>query len=93
MYDHQEVHKYLSSNSGSDSPLLDLESLAQTYARRRIVCSSPISKGDIFSADNLTTKRGTEQGLPASQWNSLLNRRAYFSYDIDQMISIHEFDK
>ena len=50
-------------------------------------------QGDIFSADNLTTKRGTEQGLPASQWNSLLNRRAYFSYDIDQMISIHEFDK
>ena len=54
--------------------------------RRSIVASKVINKGDLFTSDNLTVKRpGT--GISPMKWDSIINKRAQKSYDIDELIT------
>ena len=61
------------------------ESKNITVARKSIVAKKRIRKGDIFSVDNLTTKRpGT--GISPMRWNEVIGTRACRDFDEDELI-------
>jgi N-acetylneuraminate synthase len=54
-------------------------------ARKSIVASRAIQIGELFSADNLTTKRpGT--GISPMRWDDIIGRTAHRDYSIDELI-------
>ena len=54
-------------------------------ARKSVVASRIISEGEVYSEDNLTTKRPAS-GLSPMSWDSLLGRPARRSYLEDDFI-------
>jgi N,N'-diacetyllegionaminate synthase len=54
-------------------------------ARKSVVALKKIKKGDIFTSKNLTTKRPA-LGIPASNWNSILGKKAKKNFSIDEYI-------
>ena len=62
------------------------ESLNIPIARRSIVASKFIKKGDYFTEENITVKRpGT--GISPMHWDSIINKRSKRAYDIDDLIT------
>lgn len=56
-------------------------------ARKSIVASQDIKKGDFFSEKNITVKRpGT--GISPMQWNRVIGRKAKKNFHLDDLISI-----
>ena len=56
-------------------------------ARKSIVASQRISRGEILNSDNLTTKRpGT--GISPMQWNQIVGTRAVRDFEEDELIEI-----
>jgi len=63
----------------------------QDIARKSIIASTNIKKGDIFNEDNITTKRpGT--GINPMHWFDLLGRKAKHDYQEDYLIEKDELD-
>tara|TARA_B100000676_G_C18052505_1_gene832120 strand:+ start:614 stop:1615 length:1002 start_codon:yes stop_codon:yes gene_type:complete len=54
-------------------------------ARKSIIAKIPISKGDIFSEDNLTVKR-PGSGISPMKWDSLIGKVSKTNYDKDDLI-------
>jgi len=54
-------------------------------ARKSIVASKTIQKGELLSESNLTVKRPAG-GINPMRWNEVLGRVAHKSYDVDEMI-------
>jgi N,N'-diacetyllegionaminate synthase len=61
------------------------ERVLRKYARKSIVASKDIKKGDIFAKTNLTTKRPGD-GLSPVFWNQTLRLRAKKNYKKDEKI-------
>jgi len=62
------------------------ESLNIPIARRSIVASKFIKKGDYLTEENITVKRpGT--GISPMHWDSIINKRSKRAYDIDDLIT------
>ena len=56
-------------------------------ARKSIVASRPIRAGEVFSEDNLTTKRpGT--GISPMRWDEVIGRAANRDFDADELIEL-----
>lgn len=56
-------------------------------ARRSIVASMPIKAGEVFTSNNLTTKRpGT--GISPMRWNEVVGRPSIRNYEKDELISL-----
>lgn len=56
-------------------------------ARRSIVASRPIKKGEIFSKENITVKRpGT--GINPMRWNEVIGKSAKRDFDKDEIIEL-----
>ena len=53
--------------------------------RKRIVAKKYIVRNDIFSIQNITTKR-SKKGIDASKFFNLINKKAKKNYKIDQPI-------
>ena len=54
-------------------------------ARKSIVTSQPISAGQVFTGDNLTTKRpGT--GISPMEWDRIIGTKAHRDYFEDELI-------
>ena len=54
-------------------------------ARKSIVASKSIKKGELFTENNLTTKRpGT--GLSPMEWDSVIGKVAKRDYQIDDLL-------
>jgi N,N'-diacetyllegionaminate synthase len=54
-------------------------------ARKSIVAKTAIKKGDVYTTDNITTKRpGT--GLSPMRWHEILGTRADRDYEEDELI-------
>ena len=53
--------------------------------RKRVVAKTNIIKNEIFSLNNITTKR-SDKGTDASKYFNLINKRAKKNYKIDQPI-------
>lgn len=55
--------------------------------RKSIVARTKISKGDIFSSDNLTIKKPGD-GTSPMLWDSVINKRATKDYEKDEQIKL-----
>jgi sialic acid synthase SpsE len=56
-------------------------------SRKSVVAARPILRGEIFSADNLTTKRpGT--GLSPMRWDEIVGKAAPRNFLVDELIEI-----
>lgn len=56
-------------------------------ARKSIVAKMEIKKGELFTEENLTTKR-PGNGITPMQWNNVIGKAANKNYKIDEMISL-----
>jgi len=54
-------------------------------ARKSIVASKPIKKGELFSEDNLTVKR-PGNGISPMRWDEIIGTIAQKDYDVDELI-------
>lgn len=59
----------------------------KTIARKSIVASRPIKKGETFTADNLTTKRPGD-GISPMQWYNVLGQNAKRNFAEDEKIEL-----
>jgi len=57
------------------------------FARKYIVALKKIYKGDIFTNQNLTTKR-SGGGINPMKWKNLIGKRANQDFEIDQVIKL-----
>jgi N,N'-diacetyllegionaminate synthase len=56
-----------------------------TIARKSIVAKKPINKGEVFTEENLTTKRpGT--GISPMEWDNIIGKYAEQDYEMDDLI-------
>jgi N,N'-diacetyllegionaminate synthase len=63
----------------------ECEKKNMAVARKSIIASRSIKKGELFSEDNITTKRpGT--GISPMQWFQVLGRRAIKDFAEDELI-------
>ena len=56
-------------------------------ARKSIVASRPISKGESFTAENLTVKR-PETGISPMKWDEILGKNASRDFAVDELIEL-----
>ena len=63
----------------------DSESKNIIIARKSIIVNKDIKKGDIFSIDNLTTKR-PGYGISAARWNDYIGKISNKNYQKDDLI-------
>lgn len=71
----------------SEKTVTEAESPNIAIARKSIVASRPINKGEILSADNLTVKRpGT--GLSPMMWDRVIGSHACRDFSTDEQIEI-----
>ena len=56
-------------------------------ARKSIIAKCPIRKGDIFTEDNLTTKR-PGNGISPMRWHEVLGMRAIRDFQEDELIEV-----
>ena len=56
-------------------------------ARKSIVAFKAIKKGEIFSEENITTKR-PGNGISPMRWNEVLGMRAQQDFEEDELIKI-----
>ena len=67
--------------------LTESEKKNKKIARKSIICSCDIKKGDTFTEANLTIKRpGT--GLSPKMWDKVLGKKAQKDYYIDEMVEL-----
>lgn len=80
----RHIEKALGSGIKSPSPS---EIKNRPVARKSIVARTPIREGEVFTEENLTTKRpGT--GLSPMRWNEVIGRRAPRDFAVDERIEI-----
>ena len=56
-------------------------------ARKSIVAKRPIFKGEIFTPENITTKRPAS-GLSPMKWFDIIGKKAIKDFDVDELICI-----
>lgn len=71
---------------GHKRPSIDNEKSARANARRSIVAARSIGKGEIFSEENLTTKR-PGLGISPIHWDEVIGRQAAENIDEDSLLS------
>lgn len=54
---------------------------------KSIVAKKNITKGDIFSEDNLTVKRASN-GISACYWDFVIGKKAFIDYKVDDSVSL-----
>ena len=73
--------------------ILSTEKKTSLLVRKSIVASKNITKGEMFTNTNITTKRPAD-GLEPKYWPLLLkNKKAKFSYKINEKIKKKEIFK
>ena len=58
-----------------------------TVARKSIVASRPIAKGELLTPDNITVKR-PGNGISPMLWDSVIGSRAVKDFDYDSLIEL-----
>lgn len=63
------------------------EALNKPVVRKSLVASKAIKVGDVFSAENITTKRpGT--GISPMNWDAVMGRKAIRGFSVDELIEL-----
>lgn len=70
---------------GSQGKDLSLEQSARLYARRSIVTATDIKTGEVFTEQNLTTKR-PGHGISPLHWDEIVGKRALRHIQADHLI-------
>jgi N,N'-diacetyllegionaminate synthase len=65
----------------------DSEKKNRDVARKSIIASRDIAKGEVFSEDNLTTKR-PGSGISPMLWNQVIGTSAERDYKVDELIEM-----
>lgn len=65
----------------------EIEKKNIAIARKSIIAKTAIKKGEIFSENNITTKR-PGNGISPMKWNDVLGQKAIKDFVIDEMIKI-----
>jgi len=78
----RDIEKALGSSEKKPSPS---ESVNIDIARKSIVASRNIKKGDLLANDNITTKR-PGSGISPMQWDEIIGSIATKDYNIDELI-------
>lgn len=73
-----------SDKSPTESELENMSSM-----RKKILSSTEIARGELFSPGNLLTRR-SDDGLPASAWDQLIGKKSKHHYSISQPINKDE---
>nr|WP_279441402.1 SAF domain-containing protein [Actinobacillus equuli] len=60
-------------------------------ARKSIIAARPIKKGEIFTTDNITTKR-PGNGISPMFWYEVLGKEAQQDFEEDQLIADSRFE-
>ena len=88
----KEFYKLVSSIRNIEKTLSDKKQISKSekknikLVRRSIVAKRNITKGEIFTENNLTTKRpGT--GISPVFWHKYINKRSKRNYKVDQLIN------
>ena len=68
----------------------DSERKNKIVARKSIIAKAKIKKGEIFTEENLTTKR-PGNGISPMNWYKILGKRAEKDFDIDELIEDSNF--
>ena len=68
----------------------DSERKNKIVARKSIIAKAKIKKGEIFTEENLTTKR-PGNGISPMNWYQILGKRAEKDFDIDELIEDSNF--
>ena len=63
------------------------EAKNKPIARKSIVAARPIQKGEIFTAENLTTKRPGD-GVSPMKWHQVLGQKAKRDFALDEKIEL-----
>lgn len=61
----------------------------KVIARKSIVAKKHISQGEIFTEDNITTKR-PGSGISPMRWNDILEQKAIRDFNEDELIEVEE---
>lgn len=61
----------------------------KVIARKSIVAKKHISQGEIFTEDNITTKR-PGSGISPMRWNDILGQKAIRDFNEDELIEVEE---
>jgi len=71
---------------GKDKKIITVgEKILKKYARKSIVTKKKIKKGELFSKNNLTTKRPGD-GKNPMMWNKIIGRKSKKNFNIDEKI-------
>lgn len=82
------VEKSLGS---SEKLVTQSEAKNKIVARKSIIASRPIKKGDVFTVDNITTKR-PGNGISPMFWYEVLGKTAEQDFEEDQLIQDSRFE-
>ena len=66
------------------------EAKNKIVARKSIIAACPIKKGEIYTIENLTTKR-PGNGISPMFWYELLGKEAEMDFEEDQLIQDSRF--
>jgi len=71
---------------GSDiKEVSDSEKLNMLVARKSIIASKNIKKGEVFSEDNISIKR-PGSGMSPMKWDEVIGQKASKDYEEDELI-------
>ena len=70
-------HKAVSASEAKNKPI----------ARKSIVAARPIRKGEVFTEENLTTKRPGD-GISPMKWHQVLGQKAVRDFALDEQIQL-----
>ncbi|WGE71112.1 N-acetylneuraminate synthase [Actinobacillus equuli subsp. haemolyticus] len=82
------VEKSLGS---SEKIVTNSEAKNKIVARKSIIAARPIKKGEIFTTDNITTKR-PGNGISPMFWYDVLGKEAQQDFEEDQLIADSRFE-
>lgn len=83
----EAVRQVEASLGGAEKIVAEVERPNIEVARKSIVAARPISKGEIFSEENITVKR-PGSGISPMMWDSVIGRQAPDDFEADSLIKL-----
>ena len=83
----EAVRQVEAALGGAKKIVADVERPNIEVARKSIVAARPISKGEIFSEENITVKR-PGSGISPMMWDSVIGRQAPDDFEADSLIKL-----
>jgi len=73
---------------GNTKKILPKERPVLKFARECVVARRKISKGEVFSEENITTKRPNTGSIPAKNYYKIIGKKAKINIPSDKQLSL-----